>query len=236
MRESRGTSTDGISCSTGSSFASAIADNLLTKNFELSELLRPKLSTAIGVELSKADCREQAFQATKFIQRETATEETFSSRKLFQVHSCLRYEPLDVKVGAIAILRCAGAPEAAGHPHGRLCSHGVGKLPAVHCVGGDLFANLACPEEELARDFTPTVSPTYEDAQQGSKTEGRGLRMCHASSLPEYGFIATNCNSRASTADLHPPFVHLRDGAGECKLRGWRRPTDGRRAVEQNMR
>ena len=129
MRESRGTSTDGISCSTGSSFASAIADNLLTKNFELSELLRPKLSTAIGVELSKADCREQAFQATKFIQRETATEETFSSRKLFQVHSCLRYEPLDVKVGAIAILRCAGAPEAAGHPHGRLCSHGVGKLP-----------------------------------------------------------------------------------------------------------
>ena len=91
-------------------------------------------------------------------------------------------------------------------------------------------------QQSYAQRWKPTVSPTYEDAQQGSKTEGRGLRMCHASSLPEYGFIATNCNSRASTADLHPPFVHLRDGAGECKLRGWRRPTDGRRAVEQNMR
>ena len=44
-------------------------DNLLTESFEFCELLRPELSTAIGVKLSKADCREEAFQATKFIQR-----------------------------------------------------------------------------------------------------------------------------------------------------------------------
>ena len=44
-------------------------DNFLTEHLELCELLRPELSTAIGVQLSKADSREEAFQATKFIQR-----------------------------------------------------------------------------------------------------------------------------------------------------------------------
>ena len=55
-------------------------------------------------------------------------------RKLFQVHSCLRYKPLDEKVGAVPILRGAGAPKAAGHAHGRLRCH-----RQTSCVGGDLF-------------------------------------------------------------------------------------------------
>ena len=33
-------------------------DNFLTEHLELCELLRPELSTAIGVQLSKADSRE----------------------------------------------------------------------------------------------------------------------------------------------------------------------------------